>query len=71
MQNYQIHHFESLLTEKLSHFGLNPSDWALRPIGRTRYFIEHKTERGFQFLGEIKSADKNTFDWLRIQLISI
>ena len=62
---------EQELLKQLMGFGLNPEDWSIRPASLQRYLIEHKTDRDFQFMGEIHSNTANETRWERIRLVNI
>jgi hypothetical protein len=58
------------LTNALSGYGLNPSEWLLNQQGNGSYAIQSKTDKNFIFKGQIKNRGSKV-TWEKIDLISL
>lgn len=58
------------LAQQLSKYGLNPSEWVLRPTANNAYAIQSKDDQNFAFAGKTKKQG-HSVKWEKIELISI
>ena len=61
---------EKSLLSQLKQFGLNPSNWSLKPVSKSLILIDSLDEDGFQFIGSIHKK-KGQIVWTQLQLAAI
>lgn len=58
------------LIEDLKQFGLNPQDWVLKRVGSLKFYLYHRDDPDFKFLGTGEFLDTSP-KWAKLQLISL
>jgi hypothetical protein len=58
------------LRTTLRQFGLNPTDWRLKPHSEERLLLVHREDEDFQMMGFVEEG-LSGYEWQELQVYSI